>query len=171
MSSTTFTAGTLIESDWLNDVNNVVYSNSVQLVSGDVSFVPNLYTFGDGAQNEYLVLDGGTSKLRLMFAQTNGSSRWAWGANETAEAGSEAGSDWVLHAYDDSGNYTFSPMIVYRATGMLQLNNNVVMKPGSTAPVLGTNGQVTFELTNNTTLTFKARGSDGTTRSGTITLS
>lgn len=40
----------------------------------------------------------------------------------------------------------------------------------STAPALGTNGQVTIELTNNTTLTFKARGSDGTTRSGTVTL-
>jgi hypothetical protein len=33
------------------------------------------------------------------------------------------------------------------------------------------NGQVTFELTNNTTLTFKAKGSDGTVRSGTVTLS
>lgn len=41
----------------------------------------------------------------------------------------------------------------------------------SSAPSLGTNGNVTIEFTNNTTLTFKARGSDGTTRSGTITLS
>lgn len=32
------------------------------------------------------------------------------------------------------------------------------------------NGQVTFQLTNNTTLTFKAQGSDGTVRSGTVTL-
>lgn len=33
------------------------------------------------------------------------------------------------------------------------------------------NNEVTFELTNNTTITFRARGSDGTVRSATITLS
>lgn len=33
------------------------------------------------------------------------------------------------------------------------------------------NGQVVFELTSNTTLTIKAKGSDGIVRSGTITLS
>lgn len=33
------------------------------------------------------------------------------------------------------------------------------------------NGDVEIELTNNTTLTFKAKGSDGTVRSGTVTLS
>lgn len=40
----------------------------------------------------------------------------------------------------------------------------------SSAPSLGSNGQLTVEATSNTTLTFKFRGSDGTTRSGTITL-
>lgn len=48
---------------------------------------------------------------------------------------------------------------------------NLVFSPGSTAPSLAANGQVTFELTSNTTLSFKARGSDGTTRTGTVTLS
>jgi len=33
------------------------------------------------------------------------------------------------------------------------------------------NGQVVFELTSDTTLTIKVKGSDGTVRSGTITLS
>lgn len=41
--------------------------------------------------------------------------------------------------------------------------------PGaSNAPV--SNGDVTIEATSNTTLTFKLKGSDGTIRSGTITL-
>jgi hypothetical protein len=35
----------------------------------------------------------------------------------------------------------------------------------------GSNGQLMVEATNNTTLTFKLKGSDGTVRSGTITLS
>jgi hypothetical protein len=45
-----------------------------------------------------------------------------------------------------------------------------IFRPPTSADALSTNGEVTFELTNNTTLTFKARGSDGTTRTGTITL-
>lgn len=40
----------------------------------------------------------------------------------------------------------------------------------SSAAALGANGEVTMELTSNTAFTVKARGSDGTTRSGTLTL-
>src|SRR3990167_3630296 len=43
------------------------------------------------------------------------------------------------------------------------------IKPGtSVTPV--NNGDIVFEFTNNTTLTIKGKGSDGTVRSGTITL-
>jgi hypothetical protein len=45
----------------------------------------------------------------------------------------------------------------------------LMVSPGSSVTP-ATNGQVTFELTSNTTLTFKAKGSDGTVRSGTVTL-
>ena len=53
--------------------------------------------------------------------------------------------------------------------GKLQVNGSISILPG-TSVVPTTNGQVTFELTNNTTLTIRAKGSDGTVRSGTITL-
>jgi hypothetical protein len=39
------------------------------------------------------------------------------------------------------------------------------------APFLGTNSTMTFELTSNTSLTIKVRGTDGTTRSANLTLS
>ena len=41
--------------------------------------------------------------------------------------------------------------------------------PASAVP--DDNGQITFEFTNNTTVTIKGKGSDGTVRSGTVTLS
>jgi len=51
----------------------------------------------------------------------------------------------------------------------LDVNGTFGFTPGaSVTPV--DNGDVVFELTNNTTLTIKARGSDGVVRSGTITL-
>jgi hypothetical protein len=51
----------------------------------------------------------------------------------------------------------------------LDVNGTFGFTPGaSVTPV--DNGDVVFELTNNTTLTVKAKGSDGVVRSGTITL-
>jgi hypothetical protein len=51
----------------------------------------------------------------------------------------------------------------------LDVNGTFGFTPGaSVTPV--DNGDVVFELTNNTTLTVKAKGSDGVVRSGTIVL-
>jgi hypothetical protein len=52
----------------------------------------------------------------------------------------------------------------------LDVNGPFGFAPGSSVTPSGL-GDVVFELTNNTTLTIKARGSDGTTRSATVALS
>jgi hypothetical protein len=46
----------------------------------------------------------------------------------------------------------------------------VVIKPQTSATPQGI-GDMTFQLTNNTTLVIKVKGSDGTVRSNTLTLS
>jgi hypothetical protein len=51
----------------------------------------------------------------------------------------------------------------------VQGTQNVFGLPSS-ASALGTNSTMTFERTNDTTLTIKVRGSDGTTRSVALTL-
>ena len=52
----------------------------------------------------------------------------------------------------------------------LDVNGPIGFTPGTSVTPID-NGDVVFELTNNTTLTVRAKGSDGTVRSGTITLS
>ena len=47
---------------------------------------------------------------------------------------------------------------------------NVIQTPGASVTP-SSNGQLTVEATNNTTITFKLKGDDGTVRTGTITLS
>ena len=67
------------------------------------------------------------------------------------------------------------------ASGVVEVNNGtagafrdlrvrsvVEQPPSSITPVL--NGDLVVEATSNTTLTFKLKGTDGTVRSGTITL-
>lgn len=52
----------------------------------------------------------------------------------------------------------------------LDVNGTIGFTPGvSVVPI--DNGDVVFEFTNNTTITIRAKGTDGTVRSGTITLS
>lgn len=53
---------------------------------------------------------------------------------------------------------------------LLYANGTFGFAPGSSVTP-SNNGDVVIEATNNTTLTFKLRGSDGTVRSGTLTLS
>ncbi len=55
------------------------------------------------------------------------------------------------------------------STGIVTVNRPV-FTPAASAAALTANGQVTMELTSNTSLTLKARGSDGTTRSVVLTL-
>lgn len=53
---------------------------------------------------------------------------------------------------------------------VLDVNGSFGFTPGSSVTPVD-NGDVVIEATNNTTLTFKLKGSDGTVRTGTITLS
>ena len=50
-------------------------------------------------------------------------------------------------------------------------NSDLIHNVNSAAPTLSVNNQMVFELTSNTSLTIKVRGSDGVTRSTTLTLS
>ena len=49
-------------------------------------------------------------------------------------------------------------------------NGNLIQQVTGTAPTLGINSTMTFELTSNTSLKIKVRGTDGVTRSTTLTL-
>lgn len=63
------------------------------------------------------VLVGNNGSYRSTKLQTNGSIRWDYGAGNTAESGSNAGSDFYISAFDDNGGYLSMPLIISRATG------------------------------------------------------
>lgn len=54
--------------------------------------------------------------------------------------------------------------------GRLEVAGNIVANIPSTAPTLGTNSDMSFQLVSNTQLRILVRGSDGVTRSATLTL-
>ena len=54
--------------------------------------------------------------------------------------------------------------------GKLEVEGNIVLQPAGGAPTLANNGDMSFQLVSNTSLKILVRGSDGVTRSATLTL-
>lgn len=93
------------------------------------------------------------------LVRVNATGEVAIGNNQTAASGTR------LAVMD--GNVGINEL---SADYKLDVNGAIGFTPGnSVTPV--DNGDVVFELTNNTTLTVKAKGSDGTVRTATVTLS
>lgn len=78
---------------------------------------------GSGAADIFINSSAGNT--RLLYLTTNGSSRWRAGANATAEAGSDAGSDFEITRYDDSGSSLGVVMRLTRSTGRAYFANIV----------------------------------------------
>ena len=133
------------------------------------------------ASNEFMRLQnttaGGGSGY-ISFYETGGS-RVAWVGNS-----SSSNTNFQINNESAAGSIAFSVnaserMRITSAGNVginesspdyrLDVNGAIGFTPGaSVTPV--DNGDVVFELTNNTTLTIKAKGSDGVVRSATITL-
>lgn len=62
-------------------------------------------------------VDAAAATIRAFAVKTANVLRWNWGATSTAEAGSNAGSDFFLAAYTDAGALINTPIIITRATG------------------------------------------------------
>lgn len=115
-------------------------------VSSKILSLQNVNDANNASANAYQIVRGtGTATDRHVFFTGAGSERMR---------------------IDSNGNVGINETAPdYR----LDVNGAIGFTPGaSVTPV--DNGDVVFELTNNTTLTVKAKGSDGVVRSGTITL-
>jgi hypothetical protein len=152
----------------------------------------NVYVESDGANNFALRNGASAQTLNIYNTYTNSSNyergfaRWTTNVftigNERAGTGSQRGLDIV------SGGET---RIVILGSARLRMDDakifpgtaggyalgttalpfsNIFLRPSSSLTPTS-NGDLVIEATNNTTLTFKLRGSDGTVRSGTVTLS
>lgn len=57
---------------------------------------------------------------------TGANLRWSYGVDNSAESGSNAGSNWFLQTYNDAGAPLATPFSVSRATGIVSMPNGVV---------------------------------------------
>lgn len=98
---------------------NIVEDTTPQL-GGDLDANSNNIT---GAAS--LSVSKAAGNNRSTNFQTSGSARIEIGASNGAESGSNAGSDFFINTYNDSGVYIDTPFILERATGNISVTGTV----------------------------------------------
>ena len=70
-------------------------------------------------------VNGAAGTDRWLFWRSAGSIRWGIRTTNSAESGSNAGSNFAIGRYDDSGNFIASPLDIVRSTGNATFSNNL----------------------------------------------
>jgi hypothetical protein len=135
-----------------------------RLSSGNLKVTGNEEVHGDlavdrigDAADAVMNLKGDAGENRMLRILTGTSLRWTAGAEETAEGGSDAGSDFEIDAYDDSAVLVGTAMKITRATmdalfgaklgcvGDLEVNTDKLVVTASTGS-LGSLGTLSAAL-------------------------
>lgn len=79
----------------------------------------------NGPNSTPIEVSGTAGSDRRFLIETGGVARWGIGADSTAEAGSDAGSDFELVSYDDSGSELEQILTVTRSTGAIDVKQPI----------------------------------------------
>lgn len=161
--STDKTTGALVIGDGTNGglgVSGGIYAGST--INSGSSFTSSFGTGGVGTQ---LILNNTATNATIgrgsaiVYTGTGGANLAAI-ESQTATASNNTG---LLILKTASGG-------TLTAAATYDQNGNLIQKVTGTAPTMNVNSSMTFELTSNTTLKILVRGTDGTTRSASLTL-
>lgn len=99
--------------------------------SGLLTYTGNLTI--DNASDATMVIDKGASgDVARLSGKKAGVQRWIVAiGNNTAESGSNVGSDFAVSAYDDSGTFLSTPIFARRSTGVVRLDVGQLEFPGT----------------------------------------
>jgi hypothetical protein len=74
------------------------------------------------ADTTRMVMDGDAGQSKIITYRTAGLQRFGLYVNNTAESGSNAGSDFAIRAYSDAGTLLNTPLFIKRSTGNVGIN-------------------------------------------------
>jgi hypothetical protein len=113
-----------------------------------------------------LMINGDAGQNRLITYRTGGLQRFGLYVNNTAESGSNVGSDFAIRRYTDGGTLGGTPFFIKRSTGNVGINNTT---PATTLDVNGTANiaeRLTIEADSTATTQSTAVIQNTTTNSG-----
>jgi hypothetical protein len=116
-----------------------------------------------GASQAILTMDANAAVSKTILMTTAASNRWLLSSENTAESGSNAGSNFVINRYSDAGSYLGTPLLINRATGLSTVEGLTVTSSGGLGYGTGSGGAVTQ-------ITSKATGVTLNKTNGQITM-
>ena len=91
-------------------------------VSGGFNFQNNIIV-GDGTSFKSISINGATSNVRDVIYSSTGSPRWVVRCDNTAESGSNAGSDFQFVSRTDAGAFLATPLFIRRSNGRVGMGS------------------------------------------------
>jgi len=130
------TAKDVLIVDYENSTFNTnIIVNSPNRVGINTSTPNGLLHADGGASAARIILDADTGVARIFSFRTDNLPRWALRV-DGAETGSNAGANFALRAYDDTGTFTIAPMSVTRATGEASFLSTKTYSSGNAIGIL-----------------------------------
>lgn len=100
--------------------------------SGGAKIYGNIFDIDNGTNTAAtrISMTGPAGYDRSLSFYTAGKNRWSLTAAGGAETGSNAGTNFALHRFNDAGTYIDSPIIAQRDTGNISLQNDLTVYGG-----------------------------------------
>jgi hypothetical protein len=111
---------------------------------------------------------GTNSPVARLDASGTSRVRWDVSGSEVSQLATNAAANAYAVQNFDASYHSFKTSNTERMR--IDASGNLIATVNSAAPSLGTNSTMSFELTSNTSLKIVVRGSDGVTRSVSLTL-
>ena len=96
--------------------------------------ITGVFTVGDGTLDRDVRISGGAGYARMLRFRSAGVDRWVLYADQTAEGGSNAGSNFHIRSYTDAGAILGDPIFMRRSDGQVGIGNST---PGKALDVTG----------------------------------
>jgi hypothetical protein len=110
----------------VRSTGEITISNGLA-ASGDISTdAGHIFIDRDGdAEAAYLFIDGDSGQSKNVVFRTANATRWTVRSDGVAESGSNAGSNFDIARFDDSGVIIDTALTILRNTGEVQIENNL----------------------------------------------
>lgn len=101
--------------------NNYAQKDSANTFVGDQTITGNTATSGNAKTGGVQSVDGAAATNRAFDFTTAALTRWRMRANNVAESGANAGSNFFVDAYNDAGAFLASALSIVRSTGVISV--------------------------------------------------